>query len=92
EKLRRVLRSLGLRKIGQTVMHPDVPLCFFINTMLHLQFANCKCNYNVNSNKKYSLSITFICSKSSKTIFVFINTTSININHSKFRRNSIFTF
>ncbi|NOZ25622.1 MAG: 50S ribosomal protein L30 [Nitrospirae bacterium] len=37
EKLRRVLRSLGLRRIGQTVVKPDVPeIRGMINKVPHL--------------------------------------------------------
>ncbi len=37
EKLRRVLRSLGLRKIGHTVVKPDVPsIRGMINKVPHL--------------------------------------------------------
>ena len=37
EKLRRVLRSLGLRKIGQTVTKPDVPtIRGMVNKVTHL--------------------------------------------------------
>ncbi|HEB76789.1 MAG TPA: 50S ribosomal protein L30 [Nitrospirae bacterium] len=37
EKLRRVLRSLGLRKIGQTVVKPDVPsIRGMVNKVPHL--------------------------------------------------------
>ncbi|GMT47497.1 MAG: 50S ribosomal protein L30 [bacterium] len=37
EKLRRVLRSLGLRRIGQTVVHPDVPVIRgMVNKVPHL--------------------------------------------------------